>query len=531
MDKKPVKSWGFSVFFVALYIMVLNGLAFGQVTPGTVSSKTLDGVGNKITSTVTGPSRGLDVNCLAGCAGGSGGNGAILDFVNALIGATVRDYVNSNPLAVQLTDSNGDAVVIGSGGTSSTFGAAFPATGTAAGFSDGTPNMRPGFAVDGDTGAGTQYVQGVNLVFRSAGGPIEAGIAANPIRVDPTGTTIQPVSGTVAVSNAFLLDATFTGRINTLGQKTMANSTPVVLASDQTSIPVAATVSNAFLLDATFTGRLPVAYVDADGVVNQTTTAIHGQGYFYNGATWDRMRGTIAGGLLVNISNASLAVTGTFFQATQPISAVALPLPTGAATEVTLATLLTTAAFQARINTLGQKTMANSTPVVLSSDQTAIPVTLTSTTITGTVTVQGAKTNNNAAPGATNVGVLPCVATAAAPAYTEGNQVGCSTNLSGAARVIEQNFVATANNDGACPSGAASFTAIASNASRTWLAVWASPANTDDVYLKLGATATSADARFAPGQPLNFTAGRIYTGIIDAFPASGTQAVCVMELN
>jgi hypothetical protein len=60
---------------------------------------------------------------------------------------------------------------------------------------------------------------------------------------------------------------------------------------------------------------------------------------------------------------------------TQPISAVALPLPAGAATEATLGGVLTTAAFQARINTLGQKASAASTPVVLSSDQPAIPVT------------------------------------------------------------------------------------------------------------------------------------------------------------
>jgi len=93
------------------------------------------------------------------------------------------------------------------------------------------------------------------------------------------------------------------------------------------------------------------------------------------------------------------------------------------------------------------------------------------------------------------------------------------------------NTVATANDDGSCPSGAASFTVAASNASRTWLAMWASPANTDDVYVKLGTTATSSDARIAPGQPINFTTGRIYTGRVDAFPASGTQAVCVMELN
>ena len=76
---------------------------------------------------------------------------------------------------------------------------------------------------------------------------------------------------------------------------------------------------------------------------------------------------------------------------TQPISAASLPLPTGAATEATLATrateatvatLLTTTAFQARINTLGQKTMANSTPVVIASDQSAIPVTFTVSTTT-----------------------------------------------------------------------------------------------------------------------------------------------------
>ena len=91
--------------------------------------------------------------------------------------------------------------------------------------------------------------------------------------------------------------------------------------------------------------------------------------------------------------------------------------------------------------------------------------------------------------------------------------------------------VSSANNDGTCPSGAASFAVLASNASRTWATVWASPANTDDVFVKLGATATSSDARIAPGQSISFVTGRIYTGAIDALPASGTQAVCAMELN
>jgi hypothetical protein len=74
---------------------------------------------------------------------------------------------------------------------------------------------------------------------------------AGALRTDSSATT-QPVSGTVTANagtnlntsalalettlGARLADSTFTGRINTLGQKTMAASTPVVVASDQSRI-------------------------------------------------------------------------------------------------------------------------------------------------------------------------------------------------------------------------------------------------------------------------------------------------------
>lgn len=57
---------------------------------------------------------------------------------------------------------------------------------------------------------------------------------------------------------------------------------------------------------------------------------------------------------------------------TQPISAASLPLPSGAATETTLGTRLADATFTGRINTQGQKTMAASTPVVIASDQSLL---------------------------------------------------------------------------------------------------------------------------------------------------------------
>lgn len=53
----------------------------------------------------------------------------------------------------------------------------------------------------------------------------------------------------------------------------------------------------------------------------------------------------------------------------------------------------------------------------------------------------GGKTNNNAAPGATNLGVLPALATAAAQSWTEGNLVALSTDLSGRLRVDNSSWL------------------------------------------------------------------------------------------
>ena len=126
-----------------------------------------------------------------------------------------------------------------------------------------------------------------------------------------------------------------------------------------------------------------------------------------------------ASAISVTFTNASLAVTGpltdaqlratpvsvsgTFWQATQPVSgtitanagtgtfavsAAALPLPTGAATETTVAALNT------KTPGLGQAAMAASSPVVIASNQSAVPVSGTfwqaTQPVSGTVTVGNA---------------------------------------------------------------------------------------------------------------------------------------------
>lgn len=59
---------------------------------------------------------------------------------------------------------------------------------------------------------------------------------------------------------------------------------------------------------------------------------------------------------------------------TQPVSAASLPLPTGAATSANQTTGNTSlASIDGKLASLGQKTMAGSEPVVIASDQSAIP--------------------------------------------------------------------------------------------------------------------------------------------------------------
>ena len=55
--------------------------------------------------------------------------------------------------------------------------------------------------------------------------------------------------------------------------------------------------------------------------------------------------------------------------------------------------------------------------------------------IAAVVAIAGQKTPNGGVPGATNLGTLPAVANAAAPAFTEANQVGLSVDLVGGLRV------------------------------------------------------------------------------------------------
>lgn len=127
-----------------------------------------------------------------------------------------------------------------------------------------------------------------------------------------------------------------------------------------------------------FSGGVELATADAAAVVAGARGFI---GVGYDGTNTRFIRVDTSGyQIMVGLGTAGtpaggvLSVQGVSGGQALPISAASLPLPSGAATEATLATLLTEATFTARIPILGQKTMAGSVPVVIASDQSVIPI-------------------------------------------------------------------------------------------------------------------------------------------------------------
>ncbi len=244
---------------------------------------------------------------------------------------------------------------------------------------------------------------------------------ANGLKVDNSGVT-QPISAsslplpTGAATETTL--SSINGKLGSLGQKTMVNSAPVVIASDQSAIPAsqsgtwnitnisgtisiptgAATsalqtsgntsltnIAGATLVDNTAftdgTTRVDVAGFVLDEVAGTALTendiaaaridSKRAQVLVIEDATTRGQRASISAAGAIKVDNSAV---------TQPISAASLPLPTGAATETTLSGM--SGKLPA---TLGQKTSVNSLSVVVSSDQTPLPIsgTITSTQVAG----------------------------------------------------------------------------------------------------------------------------------------------------
>ena len=148
-------------------------------------------------------------------------------------------------------------------------------------------------------------------------------------------------------------------------------------------------------------------------------------------------------------------------------------------------------------------------------------------TPSGTQTVAGNLTNNNAAPAATNIGALVAVANAAAQTWTEGNEVLESVDLSGAQRVTGgQTGTATLSNVAA---SAASVSLLAANTSRKGVIIVNDGNKT--LYVKYGATASlTSFTVLMPSNSYWEMPWPIFTGALDGIWNTANGSARITEL-
>lgn len=303
--------------------------------------------------------------------------------------------------ALQL-DSAGNLLVnvaVGGGGGGSNLsvgvtGATAPTSATEIGTIDGTGKLQGVSAtnplpISGSISATNPSVGTTNVAAPTSAteigvidgtGKLQGASSTNPVRVDPTGTTTQPVSGSVSVSN-------FPG--------TQAVTLPAGQAVE--------------LLDSAGTNKASIS---------------------------------AAGALKTDGSAVTQPVSGTFFQGTQPVSAVSLPLPSGAATDASVTGLQVAQASA----TAGEKG-----PLVQGAVTTAAPTYTTGQTdplslnTAGGLRVDGSGVTQPVSIAATvseNLAQVGggAVVTAAAGVQKVGVVGGAGTSLETTAGVLDENI-------------------------------------------------------------------------------------------
>lgn len=391
----------------------------------------------------------------------SGADGAITDGVSSSIKATVKDLTNSNPLTVAITDGNGDQITSFGGGTQYTEGDT-DATLT------GTVSMAEGAS---NTATPLQLDASNNL---------KVSVQNSSIPVTDNGGSLT-VDGTVAISNASIPVTDNGGSLTVDGTVAISNTTfPVTDNGGSLTVDgtIAATQSGTWTLGAN--SGVDVGDVTINNAAGASAVNIQDGG---NSITVD---GTVT-------ANAG---SGTF-----AVSAASLPLPSGASTETTLSSINT------KTPALGQATMANSQPVAIASNQSAIPITDNSGSLTVDAPV-GTPVFVRLSDGSSAIATLP-VSIAATVATKEQR-----------ASTPSQTSVSVTNTNTAI---------LASNANRLGFSIYNEGAAT--CYLKLGSTAstTSYTVQITSGGyyecPFN------YTGAVDGITSAGTAQLRITELT
>jgi SLT domain-containing protein len=325
----------------------------------------------------------------------------------------------------------------------------------------------------------------------------------------PTGASTEAKQD---VGNTSL--ASIDSKLGSLGQKTMAGSAPVVIASDQSAIP--ASQSGTWNIN------------NISGTISLPTGAA-------TESTLSSMSGKLPSTLGQHAAAGSLSVVLASDQGAVPVSqsgtwdinniSGTVSLPTGAATSALQTTGNTSlSSIDGKLGSLGQKTMSGSAPVVIASDQSAIPASQSGTwdinNISGTVSLPtGAATSALQTAGNTSLSSIDSklgtlgqkAMTGSAPVVIASDQsaIPISAPLSVNATYAQSTTLTTAAVTETAPANAVGFI------------LFADDENTDAIRFALGATAsTTTGAKLQAGRDTGF----IPCGVnISLCAASGTQ--------
>lgn len=273
------------------------------------------------------------------------------------------------------------------------------------------------------------------------------GVASmTPVKVDGSGAT-QPVSGSVSVSNlpstqavsaASLplpsgaatsakqpsLGTAGTPSVDVITIQGAASMTALKVDGSATTQPVSGSVkltdgtNNVTVAALTNSKALAVEIVDGSGT---QITSFGGGTQIADGSTSATPTGTVAMG-----KNGSNVVHALALDSSGNLNVNVQAGGTGGNASVSA----TAAAAPASATMVGGSDGTNLRAIKVSS---AGVVSVDGSAVTQPI--QGALTNNNAAPSTSNIGVLPLIANAAPPSWTEGNIVLGSADLAGASRV------------------------------------------------------------------------------------------------
>jgi len=277
--------------------------------------------------------------------------------------------------------------------------AAKPSSDTLIGGSDGT-NLQAARVKDLDTGVGDDYNLGVSLRLPALGGSVAGGTVTDPLRTDPTGTTAQPITAT---SLPLPTGAATSANQTTLGNQTTkindGTTTAVVKAASTAAVAtdpalvVAVSPNNTVLISA---ASLPLpagaatevtlaAIKNTDGVKKITDALPTGDNRIGRIKITDdtnvmgvdaQNHAYVAGKSAVGVAPGSNPVSVSGVDG-GGLKRVILTDTAGRVQENVSQWLGSTAP------SVGQKTAANSLPVVLASDQNQVVNAATVTSVAG----------------------------------------------------------------------------------------------------------------------------------------------------